>query len=59
MTAVPLPYRVTTTRPESAGTRTISLQLVAGALPVFDQGRFTMLYAFGVGDIPVSVAGLD
>ncbi|MEX2984230.1 FAD/NAD(P)-binding protein [Streptomyces sp. C36] len=59
MTAVPLPYRVTANRPESAGTRTISLQPVAEALPAFAPGRFAMLYAFGVGDIPVSVAGID
>ncbi|GGP36914.1 FAD/NAD(P)-binding protein [Streptomyces abikoensis] len=59
MTAVPLPYRVTANRPESADTRTIELQPVAEALPVFAPGQFAMVYAFGVGDIPVSVAGID
>ncbi|MFF7728792.1 FAD/NAD(P)-binding protein [Streptomyces sp. NPDC008001] len=59
MTAVPLPYRVTANRPESADTRTIELEPVGEALPFFVPGQFAMLYAFGVGDIPVSVAGLD
>ncbi|MGW4236794.1 FAD/NAD(P)-binding protein [Streptomyces sp. NPDC004749] len=59
MTAVPLPYRVADNRAETADTRTVELRPVGdGALPAFRPGQFAMLYAFGVGEIPVSVAGL-
>ncbi|MEU8547675.1 FAD/NAD(P)-binding protein [Streptomyces roseoverticillatus] len=59
MTAVPLPYRVTANRPESTGARTLELRPAGEALPPFAPGQFAMLYAFGAGEIPVSVAGLD
>ncbi|MCF3103174.1 hypothetical protein IPZ58_16505 [Streptomyces roseoverticillatus] len=59
MTAVPLPHRVTANRPESTDTRTLELRPAGEALPPFAPGQFTMLYAFGAGEIPVSVAGLD
>ncbi|KJY43450.1 oxidoreductase [Streptomyces sp. NRRL B-1568] len=59
MTAVPLPYLVTVNRPETADTRTIELRPVGEALPPFTPGQFAMVYAFGVGEIPVSVAGLE
>ncbi|MEV4439546.1 FAD/NAD(P)-binding protein [Streptomyces sp. NPDC049577] len=59
MTSVPLPYRVTANRAETADTRTLELRPAGEALPAFTPGQFAMLYAFGVGDIPVSVAGLD
>ncbi|MFE9391889.1 FAD/NAD(P)-binding protein [Streptomyces sp. NPDC006784] len=58
MTAVPLPYRVVDNRAESADTRTLVLEPVGETLTGFGPGRFAMLYAFGVGEIPVSVAGL-
>ncbi|MDT0449536.1 FAD/NAD(P)-binding protein [Streptomyces hesseae] len=58
MTAVPLPYQVVSNRPETTDTRTIELRPVGGGLPAFAPGQFAMLYAFGVGEIPVSVAGL-
>ncbi|MEU1673072.1 FAD/NAD(P)-binding protein [Streptomyces roseifaciens] len=58
MTAVPLPYRVTGNRPETGDSRTIELRPVGGELPAFAPGQFAMLYVFGVGEIPVSVAGL-
>ncbi|MFC0602662.1 FAD/NAD(P)-binding protein [Streptomyces palmae] len=57
MTAVPLPYRVLDNRPETADTHTIVLRPVGTALPPFSPGQFAMVYAFGVGEIPVSVAG--
>ncbi|MEU5127921.1 FAD/NAD(P)-binding protein [Streptomyces mobaraensis] len=58
MTATPVPYRVVANRPETTDTRTIELRPAGEALPDFAPGRFAMLYAFGVGEIPVSVAGL-
>ncbi|WP_372404485.1 FAD/NAD(P)-binding protein [Streptomyces luteireticuli] len=58
MTAVPLPYRVTDARPETSDTVTVRLEPVGEALPPFAAGQFAMVYAFGVGEIPVSVAGI-
>ncbi|MFE6099638.1 FAD/NAD(P)-binding protein [Streptomyces laurentii] len=58
MTAVPLPYRVVDTRPETADTVTLRLEPAGEALPPFAPGRFAMVYAFGVGEIPVSVSGI-
>ncbi|MEU3191807.1 FAD/NAD(P)-binding protein [Streptomyces sp. NPDC006992] len=58
MTAAPLPYRVVGNRAESTDTRTLELEPVGEVLTGFRPGRFAMLYAFGVGEIPVSVAGL-
>ncbi|MFC5720917.1 FAD/NAD(P)-binding protein [Streptomyces gamaensis] len=58
MTAVPLPYRVVEARPETADTVTFRLEPAGAALPPFTPGRFAMVYAFGVGEIPVSVAGI-
>lgn len=59
MTAVPVPYRVVDNRPETADTVTVRLEPVHTALPPFAPGQFAMVYAFGVGEIPVSVAGLQ
>ncbi|MCC2274386.1 FAD/NAD(P)-binding protein [Streptomyces sp. ET3-23] len=58
MTAIPLPYRVVESRPETADTVTVRLEPVHEALPPFAPGRFAMVYAFGVGEAPVSVAGI-
>lgn len=58
MTAVPLPYRVVDTRSETADTVTIRLEPAREALPSFAPGQFAMVYAFGVGEIPVSVSGI-
>lgn len=57
---VPLAYRVV--RRICAGnpdTATIDLEPTSAALPPFVPGQFAMLYAFGVGDIPVSVCGTE
>ncbi|MET9294708.1 FAD/NAD(P)-binding protein [Streptomyces sp. NPDC003077] len=58
MPAVPVPYRVVRRHQETADTATLEIHPVARRLPVFRPGQFAMLYAFGVGDIPVSVAGI-
>ncbi len=53
----PRPFRVVRRRRETRDTWTLELEPVAGepvdALP----GQFTMLYAFGVGEAPISISG--
>ncbi|MEU3250694.1 FAD/NAD(P)-binding protein [Streptomyces sp. NPDC006997] len=60
MTAAPLPYRVTAVRRETSDTVSVTL-VPAGAavLAPFAPGQFAMVYAFGVGEIPVSVSRID
>ncbi|MDD2677147.1 MAG: 2-polyprenylphenol hydroxylase, partial [Methylacidiphilaceae bacterium] len=43
---------------ESADTVTLALVDPQGAIPTFLPGQFFMLYAFGIGEIPVSVSGV-
>ncbi|MEU6017398.1 FAD/NAD(P)-binding protein [Streptomyces sp. NPDC047515] len=57
--AVPVPYRVVAREAETSDTATIVLEPVRSALPLFAPGQFAMVYAFGVGDIPLSVSGID
>lgn len=59
MTASMLPvrYRVTENRRDTADTRTLSLVPVDSPLPRPRPGQFTMVYVFGVGEIPLSVSG--
>ncbi|MGW5677043.1 FAD/NAD(P)-binding protein [Streptomyces sp. NPDC003860] len=57
-TAAPLPYRVAERRHETPDTVTIRLEPRGPHLPAFAPGQFAMLYAFGVGEIPVSVSGI-
>lgn len=60
MTDVPLPYRVTRVRDETADTVTLTLAPAGpAALAPFAPGRFAMVYAFGVGEIPVSVSRIE
>ncbi|MFD0033122.1 FAD/NAD(P)-binding protein [Streptomyces sp. NPDC127172] len=54
----PVPYEVVSRKSETADTATVALRPVGAALPSFRPGQFAMLYAFGVGEIPVSVSGL-
>ncbi|GAA4989946.1 FAD/NAD(P)-binding protein [Kitasatospora paranensis] len=57
--AVPTPYRVVAAGPETHDTATIVLEPAGRALPPFTPGQFAMVYALGVGDIPLSVSALD
>ncbi|MFD1663017.1 FAD/NAD(P)-binding protein [Streptomyces caeni] len=57
MTLVPLPHRVTDRHEETADTVTLVLEPAGASLRPFAPGQFAMLYAFGVGEIPVSVSG--
>lgn len=56
---LPLPYRVLHHAADTHDTATFVLEPVGAALPAFQPGQFAMVYAFGVGDIPVSVSGID
>ncbi|WP_236246127.1 FAD/NAD(P)-binding protein [Streptomyces sp. CC210A] len=55
---VPVPYRVVRRLPQTHDTATLAVEPAGAPLPPFAPGQFAMLYAFGVGDIPVSVSGL-
>jgi NAD(P)H-flavin reductase len=60
MTDVPLPYQVTRVREETADTVSLTLAPAGpAALAPFTPGQFAMVYAFGVGEIPVSVSRID
>jgi NAD(P)H-flavin reductase len=51
-------FRVTRNRKETAETRTLELASARGGnAPVWRPGQFMMLYAFGTGEIPISLSG--
>ena len=55
---IPRPYRVRARRRETPDTWTLDLDPADG-LPCerFRPGQFFMLYAFGVGEVPISISG--
>jgi NAD(P)H-flavin reductase len=53
----PVAFRVTQRREDTADTVTLTLAPTAGGLPAWAPGQFTMVYAFGVGEIPISISG--
>ncbi|MEU6379796.1 FAD/NAD(P)-binding protein [Streptomyces sp. NPDC046909] len=60
MTTIPMPYQVTRVRDETADTVSLTLTPAGPAtLAPFLPGQFAMVYAFGVGEIPVSVSRID
>lgn len=52
----PVPHRVTDRCAESADTTTVEIEPVAAALAEPRPGQFHMLWAFGVGEVPISVS---
>ncbi|MGE5827726.1 MAG: FAD/NAD(P)-binding protein [Micromonosporaceae bacterium] len=56
---VPVAHRVVHRQSETADTATLTLEPVGAGLPRWTPGQFTMVYAFGVGEIPVSISGGD
>jgi NAD(P)H-flavin reductase len=55
---LPNPYRVEGVLRETRDTFTFSLEAVDGPpLPRFAPGQFSMLYVFGVGELPISISG--
>lgn len=53
----PAPFTVTRRRRETADTWTLELEPGTGDPLAFAPGQFTMLYAFGVGEVPISISG--
>ena len=54
---IPQPYRVCAVQRELADTVTLELAPTEGARPAFTPGQFNMLYAFGIGEIAISISG--
>jgi NAD(P)H-flavin reductase len=53
----PSPYRVRQRRRELPDTVTLALEPLDGPTPACAPGQFNMLYAFGVGEVPISISG--
>lgn len=54
---LPRPFRVTAVRRETADTVTLDLRAADGGALPFLPGQFTMLYVFGIGEVPLSISG--
>jgi NAD(P)H-flavin reductase len=55
---LPTPYRISRRRRETADTWTLELEPAAGGeVLAFAPGQFTMVYAFGAGEVPISISG--
>jgi NAD(P)H-flavin reductase len=54
---VPARYRVTGREVETADTVTLTLAPVDEAIENPQPGQFSMLYAFGAGEVPISISG--
>ena len=54
----PRPCRVVARRRETHDTVTLTIQ-PTGTDAAFEPGQFNMLYAFGVGEVPISISGDD
>ena len=54
---LPALYRVDGARRELSDTVTLTIAPMAGARPAFQPGQFNMLYAFGVGEVAISMSG--
>lgn len=54
---VPSRYRVRRRRRELADTVTLALEPLDGPALRYQPGQFNMLYAFGVGEVPISISG--
>ncbi|MFE1046214.1 FAD/NAD(P)-binding protein [Streptomyces olivaceus] len=58
MTTAPLPYRITATGIETADCVSMEVTPADRPLARFSPGRFAMMYAFGVGEVPISVSAI-
>ncbi len=54
---VPRPFRVVESRRDTHDTVTLELESLDGDGLSFAPGQFTMLQAFGVGEVPISISG--
>ena len=50
-------YRVASARRELSDTVTLEIIPLEGQRPVYDPGQFNMLYAFGIGEVAISISG--
>jgi NAD(P)H-flavin reductase len=57
--ATPARYRVTSSRDETHDTVTLGLRPVDRPIAAYLPGQFTMLYAFGIGEVPISISGVS
>jgi NAD(P)H-flavin reductase len=57
MTLEPTPFRVAHKRQETHDTWTLELVPASAPTDRFAPGQFAMLYAFGAGEVPISVSG--
>ena len=53
----PRPFRVAGRERDTADTWTLTLEPLAGDGPSIAPGQFVMVYAFGIGEVPISVSG--
>lgn len=53
----PVPWRVVQRSRETPDTWTLELEAPMDGELAFAPGQFTMLYAFGVGEVPISISG--
>jgi anaerobic sulfite reductase subunit B len=53
----PQPFAVARRERETEDTWTLTLEPLEGAGPVIAPGQFVMAYAFGIGEVPISVSG--
>jgi NAD(P)H-flavin reductase len=54
----PVPYRVRSRIAENRDSSTLQLEPVAEPLPAPLPGEFMMMYAFGIGEVAISVSGI-
>ena len=54
---VPVRYRVTSSQAETHDTVTLGLEPVDQPIAAHRPGQFTMLYALGIGEVPISISG--
>lgn len=54
---LPRRFTVIRTRQDTADTYTLELEPVDGEPLAFSPGQFTMLQAFGIGEVPISISG--
>ncbi|MGE0483676.1 MAG: FAD/NAD(P)-binding protein [Gammaproteobacteria bacterium] len=56
---LPRPWRVTAATRESHDVVTLALESPRGETSPWQPGQFNMLYAFGIGEVPISFSGGD
>ena len=54
---LPRQFRVVSKREETPDTVTLTLESTEGVPVEFSPGQFMMIYVFGVGEVPISIAG--